>query len=113
MSKLIIRNLFQKEIRVGKEEQTVLKLLHSEYVDLMHACGGKGRCTTCKLSVENGEEFLSSPSAFETRCRENKVLAPNERLACQSKLSGMDEGHVVEVSIPDDYKLPHLEYSDG
>ena len=35
----------------------------------MHACGAKGRCTTCRLQVLAGQENLSPLTAAELRYR--------------------------------------------
>ena len=108
MSEMIIRNLRGMRIEVTDQGTTLLQNLQNERIDLMHACGGKGRCTTCKLEIEEGYESLSDPSPFEKRCQETGVLKSNERLACQSRL----ESGGLKVSIPAEYQLPHLNYSD-
>jgi 2Fe-2S ferredoxin len=108
MSDLIIKNLNNRKVRIDQNGHSLLELLQGSRIDLMHACGGKGRCTTCKLEVLMGYEGLQEPSAFEKRCKEAGILKPNERLACQS----IHENGDVMVSIPEEYKLPHISYSD-
>mgnify|MGYP006157093297 CR=1 FL=1 len=50
MPKLIVQNLFDKEVYVAPG-QKVLAALQEAGIDWMHACGGKGRCTTCKVVI--------------------------------------------------------------
>ena len=76
-------------------------------IDWMHACGGKGRCTTCMMQVIAGAEQLGPYTAGELRMQKAERLPPGYRLACQCTLEGD-----VEVRIPDVNKLPHMQYSD-
>ena len=46
-------------------------------------CGGKGRCTTCRVSVHKGDEFLSPASIEEKTILDLIDAPPNVRLACQ------------------------------
>lgn len=54
--------------------------------DIPHAsvCGGRGRCSTCRVRVISGEESLSPISAEETRVLERVGAPPHVRLACQA-----------------------------
>jgi ferredoxin, 2Fe-2S len=107
MVKITIENLGQKEV-IGSDTRTsALKLLLENGVDWMHACGGKGRCTTCKMIVMHGMENLSQITPAELKYREMKQLATNERLACQTRPLGE-----VAIRVAHEYKLPHIDYSD-
>lgn len=112
MSKLIIKNLFDREVNFRTVNHSLLKVLQEDYIDLMHACGGKGRCTTCKVRVNSGFELLDKPSPFEVRCIENSVLIPEERLACQTKVVDISSGSNLVIEIPREYQLPHQKYSE-
>ena len=46
-------------------------------------CGGKGRCSTCRVRVSFGKEFLEKPSDEEKKVLERVGLNFNTRLACQ------------------------------
>ncbi len=85
---------------------TLLAALHAAGHDWMHACGAKGRCTTCRLQVLAGLENLTPPSAAELRYRAAGRLLPNERLACQARLPAGD----VAGRVPEATKLPHVRY---
>jgi 2Fe-2S ferredoxin len=86
---------------------TLLAALHSAGHDWMHACGGKGRCTTCRLEVLSGAENLTPDTEAELRYRRAGRLLPHERLTCQARLP---EGNLV-ARVPEATKLPHVTYS--
>lgn len=74
----------------------------------MHACGKKGRCTSCKIIVEEGMENLSPLTDREEFFRRLGSLKSNERLSCQAKLlSGQ-----LSVKVAEENKLPHMQYSE-
>ena len=74
----------------------------------MHACGGKGRCTTCKVIVLKGHEHLISVTPAENRYRAMGALKSNERLSCQVRILGD-----VTIAVPEEYKLPHIDYRNA
>ncbi len=106
MVKIIIENLAQKEVEAGRADLSALHHFHAGGIDWMHACGGKGRCTTCRMQVIRGAERLGPLTAAEQNYRKAGLLLNNERLACQATVSGD-----LVVRVPDDAKLPHLHYS--
>lgn len=107
MVKIVIENLAQKEVFPEGRVNSVLSVLHSNYIDWMHACGGKGRCTTCKMIVIEGAEHLSPPSEAELNYRKRNELATNERLACQTSVLG-----ACKIRVPEETKLPHMTYTN-
>ena len=85
---------------------TLLAALQAAGHDWMHACGAKGRCTTCRLHVTAGLEHLSPPTDAELRYRAAGRLLPPERLTCQARLPvGETTGRVPEAT-----QLPHVQY---
>ena len=50
-------------------------------------CGGRGRCSTCRIRVVHGQESLPQPSASEQRVLARVGAPPNVRLACQLRPS--------------------------
>ena len=85
---------------------TLLAALHRAGHDWPHACGARGRCTTCRVRVLAGAELLTEPTAAELRYREAGRLAPAERLTCQARLPA---GEVL-ARVPESAKLPHVAY---
>ncbi|QKG57290.1 (2Fe-2S)-binding protein [Hymenobacter sp. BRD128] len=71
------------EVPAGR---TVLAAIHAAGHDWWHACGAKGRCTTCRVHLETGAEFLTPPTEPELRYRAAGRLGPAERLACQAQV---------------------------
>jgi adenylate cyclase len=55
-------------------------------------CGGRGRCSTCRVLVTRGLEGLPSPREAERRVLARVGAAPNVRLACQTR-----PGHDLSV----------------
>jgi len=107
MAEIIIQNLGQKHIAGVTGEKPILQHLHQAGIDWMHACGGKGRCTTCSLIVVSGLENMQPLSAAEQKYRTTGQLRENERLACQAKTDAD-----LTIRVPAAYQLPHLRYSD-
>ncbi len=108
MASIVIRNLNEKTIQNPNLSKPLLWIFLENGIDWMHACGGKGRCTTCKAVILKGDENLIAKSSVELRYESQNQLASNERLCCQTKLiDGM-----VELLVPDESKLPHMVYSD-
>jgi len=107
MVKIVIENLAQKEVTGNGKRTSVLKLFQLNYIDWMHTCGGKGRCTTCKMVVLEGADQLTALSEAELNYQKKGYLNRNERLACQAIVVG-----VCKVRVPEECKLPHLVYSD-
>ena len=48
-------------------------------------CGGRGRCSTCRVRVGMGLDQLPPPSDAERKVLERIAAAPNVRLACQTR----------------------------
>lgn len=47
-------------------------------------CGGRGRCSTCRVRVRRGQELLAPPSPEEKKVLRRIRAADDVRLACQS-----------------------------
>lgn len=73
---------------------TLLAAIHAAGHDWWHACGAKGRCTTCRLQVLAGAESLTPLTEPELRYQAAGRLRPTERLACQARLLSLG-GDVV------------------
>ena len=57
----------------------------SRFAGIPHAsvCGGRGRCSTCRIRVTQGLSRQPPPSAAEQRVLQRVGAPPNVRLACQ------------------------------
>jgi len=92
----------EKLISIDKE-QTLLDASLQAGIPHFHACGGKGKCTTCRIMVLEGEENLSRPNKKETKLRESIRMTSSIRLACQTKV--LREPVVVERIIKDESEI--------
>lgn len=59
----------------------------SRFGRIPHAevCGGRGRCSTCRVRISRGAEELPAPSEAERKVLQRISAAPNVRLACQTR----------------------------
>jgi adenylate cyclase len=62
---------------------SVLETLRQEGVPHAALCGGRARCTTCRVLVTKGAETLAPPSGLEAAALARIAAAPGMRLACQ------------------------------
>jgi adenylate cyclase len=62
----------------------------SRYARIPHAsvCGGRGRCSTCRIRVSHGLARQPLPSEAEQRVLQRVGAPPNVRLACQLRPTG-------------------------
>lgn len=108
MPQIVIENLFNLRINSSRVQRKVIEIIHENGIDWMHACGQKGRCTTCKIIVKSGEKNLSPPSKAELDFLKQGRLKVGERLACQAELPS---GEIV-VRVGELNKFPHMKYSE-
>lgn len=71
---------------IVNRDQSLLEASLQGNVPIYHACGGKGKCTTCRVLVVEGEENLSEPNEQELISKEKMHFPPRVRLACQTKI---------------------------
>jgi adenylate cyclase len=62
----------------------------SRFAGIPHAsvCGGRGRCSTCRIRISSGFSTLPPPSAAEQRVLDRVGAPPSVRLACQLRPLG-------------------------
>lgn len=68
--------------------QTVLETSQSGGLAHIALCGGRGRCTTCRVLVSDGGDNLPAPTASELRSLAAVSAAAGTRLACQVRPTG-------------------------
>ncbi len=69
-------------------ETTILQTSLQVDIPHTHACGGKARCSTCRVMILEGLEFCSPRTAKEQALSEGLRLGPTIRLACQTTVTG-------------------------
>ncbi|MEO0939085.1 MAG: adenylate/guanylate cyclase domain-containing protein [Pseudomonadota bacterium] len=62
---------------------TLLEMSRNAGVAHTALCGGKGRCTTCRVRIHAGAHTLPEPDTAEARSLKAVGAAPGQRLACQ------------------------------
>jgi len=107
MSRIVISNLPGADLEVSDHSKTLLRHFQDHHIDWMYACGGKGRCTTCKFVIAKGAPNFEPLTPAEERYLAMGALRDGERLACQAKINGD-----VVVTVPRENQLPHMRYSD-
>src|SRR5918993_2259381 len=78
MPMLIVEGFTPVEVENGK--RLVLAVEQDAGVDILHACGGNARCTTCRV------EFISGEPSKMTAAEKNKLAEKGlqgVRLSCQ------------------------------
>lgn len=70
--------------RVGVQPgMTVLEASRSVGIPHASVCGGRGRCSTCRVRLGRGAEALPPPTAEELKVLDRVSAPPKVRLACQ------------------------------
>jgi adenylate cyclase len=96
----ILRSYWERRhgvIRLNYPSGRVCSIVHgvsvleaSRMAGIPHAsvCGGRGRCSTCRIKVEGPPAAVPPPSAEETRVLHRVGAGPDVRLACQLRPLG-------------------------
>jgi len=78
MPTLLVEGFAAVEVESGK--RLVLAIEQNAGVDILHACGGNARCTTCRVEFISGEPATMT-LAEKTRMEEKGLTGV--RLSCQ------------------------------
>jgi adenylate cyclase len=76
------------EVRPG---YSVLEASRDHGIAHMALCGGRARCSTCRIRVRGPDEHLPAPSPDEQRTLQRVQAPPGVRLACQLRPRGAIE----------------------
>lgn len=68
--------------------ETLLDVSRRGNVRHLSVCGGRGRCSTCRVVVLRGGSHLEAPSALEAATLAAIDAGPRMRLACQARAKG-------------------------
>ncbi len=72
---------------------TILEASRTAGIPHAEVCGGRGRCSTCRVRIGSGYDSLAPPDTDEQRVLERVGAPPRVRLACQTR-----PGHDLEVT---------------
>jgi adenylate cyclase len=76
-----------KEIEILKGEN-ILQAMVRAGIPLAHVCGGKGRCSTCRIIILQGSAHCRPRTAKEKLIASQLQFDPSIRLACQTTVTG-------------------------
>src|SRR6266540_2267722 len=65
--------------------QTILEAVRDAGLPHASVCGGRARCTTCRVRINEGLAALAPPSQMEAQALARVDAPPNVRLACQTR----------------------------
>ncbi len=65
--------------------QSLLEALRVANIPHASICGGRGRCTTCRVRVRSGLSTLDAPNDLEAQALSRIVAGADIRLACQMR----------------------------
>ena len=71
-----------------EEGETLLEAARRAGLPLTHVCGGKAKCSTCRVWILDGLENCPDRSEKEEVLAEQLGLDPHVRLSCQLRPSG-------------------------
>lgn len=80
MPKLEIQGQGQFEVPSGT--RLIKALVDIANTDQLHACGGKSRCTSCRVKFISGQSQQITQAERDT-LREREISDPDVRLSCQ------------------------------
>jgi len=82
-------NLLQEQQSIDcNPEQTILEATLAANINHIHACGGYGKCSTCRVAVVEGIEQCSPPNEDEQEIAQKLNFPHQIRLACQTQIQG-------------------------
>ena len=70
------------------EDNTILEATLAANINHIHACGGQGKCSTCRVSVMDGIENCNPRNKREQQMADKLNFPAEIRLACQTKITG-------------------------
>jgi adenylate cyclase len=65
--------------------RSILEAIRDEGLPHASVCGGRARCTTCRVRVSDGLAHLPPPGRLEAHALARIEAPPNVRLACQTR----------------------------
>jgi adenylate cyclase len=69
-------------------DETLLEASLRHDIPHTHVCGGKARCSTCRVMIVEGLQYCAPRNSREQQLAERLHLGPEIRLACQTTVTG-------------------------
>jgi serine/threonine protein kinase/ferredoxin/hemoglobin-like flavoprotein len=87
-ARLTFRDKFERTIVEAPYGATLLEVSLANGIPHVHVCGGRARCSTCRVVVLDGLQNLGARNEAEQRVADRKGWPDNIRLACQTQVNG-------------------------
>jgi adenylate cyclase len=82
MASLAVRYTGHGEVRAARG-MTLLEISRANNIPHPSTCGGRGRCSSCRVLVVEGQDTLEQPNLIEKKMLDRLRASQNVRLACQ------------------------------
>ena len=86
--KLLVAITYPQQVVRVPRGWTVLEASRSHHIPHMSMCGGRARCSTCRVRIVSGEENCPAPEADEAHTLDRIGAPTSIRLACQLRPRG-------------------------
>ncbi|MFO8017607.1 MAG: ASKHA domain-containing protein [Promethearchaeia archaeon] len=100
MNILIDFEPISRRVELISFDKTLYEILTEIDVKIRSECGGAGKCGQCKLKIQEGSQFLNSPTSSEKKLLDRNQLEKDIRLACQTKIKAKYEQELGEKKPP-------------
>lgn len=77
----------EKQSVAAQPAETILQTSLRTGIPHAHACGGKARCSTCRVVIVEGIEHCAARNELEQMLADRLHFTPEIRLACQTTIS--------------------------
>src|SRR5690606_5370617 len=82
--RVTFRETSERVVTVAPDGSTLLDVSLAAGIPHYHACGGRARCSTCRVVVLEGKDNLGPRSAAEQAVADRRGWPATTRLACQA-----------------------------
>ena len=82
--RLSVRYPGGREVRITPGT-SILEASRTNGIPHASVCGGRSRCSTCRVRINEGQDALPPPSPEERRVLDRVGVPPDVRLACQTR----------------------------
>jgi len=90
---------------------SVLEALRAARIPHASVCGGRGRCSTCRIHIDGGAEHLPTPHEDELRVLRRIAAPTSVRLACQLRpVADLSVTPLLPASATAAQSVEHAEY---
>ncbi len=82
-------HLFKEKKEINcPDDSTILQATLAAGINHTHACGGRGKCSTCRVSIMEGLENCIPRNEAEQKMSDKLNFPADIRLACQTNING-------------------------